>query len=321
MSIRNNRNSLSNERFQQLHALLNKGFVNFLDNQLVGRFVLNETKAFENHFTAVDLAYSLLESLVLQIDLLVFWVIKVFQYVACVDRASLEAGFGYSRLPIFSVKSSHSFDAVLYLIHSRASNFLLLLLQELGLIEWDASTLTSIPFELDLHLSLGIQELLLLLLPLLISQHLLSFLRFSLGLGQLLITLHSCYLSFPSILLIFYFPTFSGFFNLLLSQSNTFLFGEVALIFFFEFTFAFLFDNKELLIQVSIICVLLEPAQSTLKGLAILLSHEQGFLRCVFREAHLLKLLNHILFDVRSDGSALILLFNLLSCLLILLSL
>ena len=128
--------------------------------------LLVEAKTKQDSFSTLYFANSCLECFVFEINLLEFRVIWIFQDIADVDVYCLEACLCYTWLSIFCVECFDRLDSVLDLLHRSFFGFLLLLLKEFGLVEWNAESLALIPLQLDQHLLLSIHKLLLILLSL-----------------------------------------------------------------------------------------------------------------------------------------------------------
>jgi len=148
--------------------------------------MLAEARSFKYTECSVDLAHSLWESFICKIDFSVLLFRWVFQNVAQIDLAGLEASLCDTWLSVLSVKQLHSLKPMLNQLDSlRASGF------SRNILSWSitcsellSEPLLFIPLELIKHLLLCVQELDLFPLLFILSDSHLRLIKFSLSLLQ-----------------------------------------------------------------------------------------------------------------------------------------
>ena len=126
----------------------------------------NEAKSGQYSSTTLNFANSSLKSFVFKINGLVLWIIRILQYIACINGNSFETSFGDSRLSIFCIKCFNRLDSMLNLFQRRFFSLFFLLFKEFGFIKGNTKTLATISLQLNKHLLLGIHEFFFVLLSL-----------------------------------------------------------------------------------------------------------------------------------------------------------
>jgi len=130
----------------------------FFEEHFVLCEILFESKSFQNNLSSIDLSNTLLESFVCHVDLFEFILSWILDNVSSISHTCFETGFHYTRSSVFGIKGFNSFDSVFDFFNRRSLLFLLDSFKCFLFDKRDASSFTTISFQLNQHLLLCVQE-------------------------------------------------------------------------------------------------------------------------------------------------------------------